>query len=158
MEELDYKTKEFCELFAGGPKGFIGDSFECCKHVFGDEAGATDFQIKKFARGILAREDVKEYLNELDKTVNEEQRFMKGFLTENLKSIVKEMSTTCYNDRKGKPVCPSMMRAVAVNAAKSLMEMYPVKDSRTDEIPINGGSVTFNVIVPQKKKETEETE
>lgn len=62
-----------------------------------------------------------------------------------------ETSSAEYTDKFGVPLSPAPLRAVAVNAAKALMELYPIKCSQETKLRIDGGEggVVFNVIVPQ---------
>ena len=66
-------------------------------------------------------------------------------------AVMEETATREYTDRFGIPLSPAPLRAVAVNAAKALMELYPIKHASESRLKIeNGqGGVIFNVIVPQ---------
>lgn len=52
------------------------------------------------------------------------------------------------------------LRAVSVNAAKALMEIFPVKHKEESHLRIEGGdgNVIFNVIVPANSSQDEETQ
>jgi hypothetical protein len=81
-------------------------------------------------------------------------------LTETLKAVMEETATASYEDRFGVALSPAPLRAVAVNAAKALMELYPVKHIHETRLRIEGagGSVIFNVVVPEiKENGNEET-
>lgn len=149
-------TKEeqlFCELYANGDAPFGGNAVKCYEEVFGESGKNVRSKVVTF----LAREDVQQYLNELEKLSFEETKYMKKFLTRNLVKIVEECASKEYVNRKGIPVSPAGLRAVAVNASKALMDMYPVKEAQRVSIEGNeeGGGIVFNVIMPedQKKKE-----
>ncbi|MDR2626476.1 MAG: hypothetical protein LBC40_00390 [Dysgonamonadaceae bacterium] len=74
-------------------------------------------------------------------------------LTETLKAVMEETAAAQFSDRFGAPLSPAPLRAVAVNAAKALMELYPVKHVHETKLRIEGanGSVVFNVVVPETK-------
>ena len=70
---------------------------------------------------------------------------------ETLKAVMAEAATQNYLDRFGAPLSPAPLRAVSVNAAKALMELYPIKHAQESRLRIEGsdGNIVFNVIVPQ---------
>ena len=60
------------------------------------------------------------------------------------------------------PLSPAPLRAVSVNAAKALMDIFPIKHKEKNRLRIEGGAdgnVIFNVIVstnPPKDEQKEE--
>ena len=80
-------------------------------------------------------------------------------LTETLKAVMEETATAKFEDRFGTTLSSAPLMAVAVNTAKALMELYPVKHIHETRLRIEGanGSVIFNVVVPETKS-TEENE
>lgn len=147
MEEiLTKEEKFFCELYANGDAPFAGNAAKCYEEAFDCHTGAHSKAVR-----LLAREDVQEYLDGLEKLSFQETRYMKKFLTRNLVKIVEECSSREYVNKKGVPVSPAALRSVAVNASKALMDMYPVKEAQ--KLSIEGGDeggITFNVIMPEK--------
>lgn len=147
---LTSEEKLFCELYANGDAPFAGNAAKCYEEAFSVTGRTTRAKAMRF----LAREDIQEYLNELEKLSFEEAKYMKKFLTQNLTKIVEECSTKEYVNRKGTPISPAPLRSVAVSASKALMDMYPVKEAQ--KLSIEGGDeggITFNVIMPDKPKE-----
>ena len=71
-----------------------------------------------------------------------------------------ETATTDYTDRFGVPLSPAPLRAVSVNAAKALMEIFPIRHKEENRLCIEGsdGNVIFNVIVPQNPSRDDETQ
>lgn len=149
--KLTEEEKLFCELYTNGDAPFAGNPTRCYIEVF----GSTDKgNIKTKALWLLSREDIQEYISELDKLSGEEAKGMKKFLTSNLMKIVEECSTKEYLNKKGIPVSPAPLRSVSVSAAKALMEMYPVREAQRINLESeNGTGITFNVIVPEQQKE-----
>lgn len=148
--ELTKEEKLFCELYVNGDAPFAGNAARCYGEAFANPSG----NIRSKAVRLLAREDVQEYLNELEKLTFEEARYMKKFLSQNLVKIVEECSTKEYVNRKGVPVSPAPLRSVAVSATKALMDIYPVKEAQ--KVSIEGGEnggITFNLILPEQRKE-----
>ncbi len=146
---LTKEEKLFCELYVNGEMPFAGNAARCYEEAFSKSGG----HVRAMAVRFLAREDIQEYLNELEKLSFEEARYMKKFLTQNLTKIVEECSTKEYLNRKGVPQSPAALRSVAVNATKALMDMYPVKQA--NRLSIDGGGesgITFNVIMPDGAK------
>ena len=80
-------------------------------------------------------------------------------VTETLKAVMDETATSDYTDRFGVPLSPAPLRAVSVNAAKALMEIFPIKHKEENRLRIEGGdgNVIFNVIVPDNSPKDEET-
>ena len=71
-------------------------------------------------------------------------------VTETLKAIMDRTATSDYTDRFGVPLSPAPLRAVSVNAAKALMDIFPIRQGENRlRIEGSGGNVIFNVIVPQ---------
>ena len=72
-------------------------------------------------------------------------------VAETLKAVMDETATSDYTDRFGVPLSPAPLRAVSVNAAKALMDIFPIRHKEENRLRIEGsdGNVIFNVIVPQ---------
>lgn len=137
----------FCELFVNGTAPYAGNAVVCYSEVFKESGPRTRHCAKK----LLAQEEIQSYVKELEAISAVENGDMKRYLTQNLMRILDETSTAQFRDRRGTLLSPAPLRSVAVNAAKALMEMYPVKEARTTNVNIDGGSeggITFNVIVP----------
>lgn len=146
MEEILTKQEiTFCELFVNGTAGYAGNARKCYQQVFGDTSNLA----KHHAKALLKRPDIQDYVRLLEEEATEEAKDIKRYLTENLKSIIDEMSTGTYEDRFGTNLSPAPMRSVAVQAAKALMDMYPVKEAQKVDLKASeAGGITFNVVVP----------
>jgi hypothetical protein len=72
-------------------------------------------------------------------------------VSETLKAVMSETSKGEYVDKFGVPLSPAPLRAVSVNAAKALMEIYPIKhaQNQSGKGGNENGNIIFNVIVPQ---------
>ena len=150
--KLTEKEILFCELYVNGNAPYAGNAAKCYSEVFSCDPRRT----KHLAATLLMREDIQEYIKELEGMSHDEAKFMKKFLTENLIHIIEETSTAVYYDRRGTKLSPAPLRSVAVNASKALMEMYPVKEAQISKLNIEGGGeggITFNVIVPEQPKQ-----
>jgi hypothetical protein len=152
---LTQKEINFCELFVFGCEPYLGNARKCYQDVFGD-LGQTALMN---ARSLLEREDVKEYIQELNRISGYGTEELKNRLTEKLLRIIDETSEAVYKDRRGTPLSPAALRSVAVQATKTLMEMYPLRVAQENKLEIGGGGeggIVFNVVVPEKRKENEE--
>lgn len=152
MKETKLTDKEqlFCELFMNGAAPYAGNALKCYQAVFESD----DMQDNLNAKKMLARDDIKAFMAELEDYNAQETAHMKKFLTENLKHIIEETSTAVYRDRRGNKLSPAALRSVAVTASKALMDMYPVKEAQVSKLNIEGGGendIVFNVIVPDAK-------
>lgn len=142
----------FCQLYVNGVQPFLGNLVESYREAFG--INHDDKLIRQKAKELINKEDVRNYIKELSDMSSEEAVALKQFLTENLINIIKETSTDVYRDRRGTLLSPAPLRSVAVNAAKALMDMYPIKEAQVNKLNIEGsgeGGITFNVIVPEQK-------
>ncbi|MFR9543659.1 MAG: hypothetical protein SNH27_16630 [Rikenellaceae bacterium] len=151
MENIELTEKEtaFCELFVFGDKEFAGQAEACYREVYGE--GAKNIAIT--ARRLLAREEIAALIVELVeiKESQTETMAVKLQVAETLRAVMKETSKESFTDKFGVDLSPAPLRAVSVNAAKALMEIYPIKHSQGEgsSQANNGGNIVFNVVVPQ---------
>ena len=72
---------------------------------------------------------------------------------------MEETADSSYTDKFGIKLSPAPLRAVSVNAARTLMDIYPVKHSGESKGKSEANtSVTFNVVVPVPVQITKEDE
>lgn len=152
--KLTEKEREFCSLFVDGDKDFAGQAEACYAEVFGERKHTL-----VAARKLLAKEYIAIYIKEHveQRDVETETIAVKLQITETLKSVMAETSKGEYVDKFGTPISPASLRAVSVNAAKALMEIYPIKHSQGqgNKKDGGGGNIIFNVVIPQKKEDDE---
>lgn len=146
---LTAQEEEFCELYVRGGAEYAGQQTKCYQTIFGQDGRnvyAASHRLMSDPR-IWAR--VKEMT--VSAQYEAETMAVKLQVAETLKAVMEETATREYTDRFGIPLSPAPLRAVAVNAAKALMELYPIKHASESRLKIeNGqGGVIFNVIVPQ---------
>lgn len=146
-KELTEEEAKFCELYVGGGSGFAGDHRKCYEEVFGKGKN-----VAIASRLLLGRPHISARIREMIDSVEFEVETIATRLqvAETLKAVMSETSSAEYTDKFGVPLSPAPLRAVAVNAAKALMELYPIKCSTETKLRIDGGEggVVFNVIVP----------
>lgn len=154
---LTEQERKFCELYAVGVAPYAGNPVKCYEDVFGTKDPTSGMK----AHMLLARSDVQRYLSEISDLDYEKAKYMKSYLNATLMQIMDEMAT-CKGviDRNGNEITPASCRGVAVSAARLLMEVNGLKGGSHDaELKIkneSGGNITFNVIVPESAKRTEE--
>lgn len=156
-QQLTDEEVLFCELFVNGTAPYAGNAVKCYSEVYHTDGP----RVRHIAQELLKREDIQTYVKELEEMSIGEADNMKRYLTQNLMKILEETSTAQYRDRRGTLLSPAPLRSVAVSAAKALMDMYAVKEAQTANLNIEGngeGGITFNVIVPEQKPETEAEE
>lgn len=146
--ELNEKELAFCELFVDGDKEFAGQGAACYTEVYG-----VVKHPHLAARRLFKKEHIAEHIKDLlaSRTVETETIAVKLQVAETLKAVMAETAKGEYIDKFGVAVSPAPLRAVSVNAAKALMEIYPIKHSASEgnRNKENSGNITFNVIVPQ---------
>lgn len=157
---LTAQEEELCQLFVNGGVKFAGKYTPCYREVFKDESPKAYVAGRK----VFARPQVMARIKELVEEVNNDtgKIAIKLQIVETLKAVMEETSDSSYTDKFGIKLSPAPLRSVSVNAARALMDIYPVKHSGDSKgkSEVNGG-VTFNVIVPapiQIKKEEDESE
>ena len=151
IKPITDQEKKFCKLFVFGGSEFAGRRAICYRKVFGDGDG----NISYLSLCVLRRVSVIEYLKQL---IDNEQRELETIavklqVAETLKAVMDETSTASFIDKFGMDLSPAPLRAVSVNAAKALMEIYPVKNSESaNRAEGSSGNIIFNVIVPDGAK------
>ena len=153
---LSDKEAKFCLLYVNGKNS--GDARKCYQDVFceSDETRAM-YEAKK----LIAKDCVKERLKELNNVEVFSASTLKHRITETLIGIMDECSKSEYTDKDGNLVQPAAMRAVSVHAAKTLNDMYGIKEDIAHSVNVNvggenGNGVTFIVNAPQPRDKSEE--
>lgn len=152
---LTEEEELFCNLYVFGDSGFAGQHMECYCEIFGEDEKNIPLSSRRF----LAKPNIQIRIKELAKELQAETEniAVKLQVAETLKSVMKETSTAHYNDKFGFSLSPAPLRAVSVNAAKALMDIYPIKHAHEAKLRIdsNNGGIVFNVIVPDIKNNNE---
>lgn len=157
---LTAQEEQLCHLFVNGGRKFAGKYTPCYREVFKDESPKAYI----LARKTFALPQVMARIKELVQEVDNETEIMavKLQIVETLKAVMDETADSSYTDKFGIKLSPAPLRAVSVNAARTLMDIYPVKHSGDAKGKSEAsGGVTFNVIVPvpvQITKEEDENE
>ncbi len=152
---LSEKEEEFCNLYVYGDMDYVGQHRKCYEEVFGETKN-----LAVVSRKLLAKPQVMARIKELAALVQNETETIavKLQVAETLKSVMEETSSAAFSDKFGVSLSPAPLRAVSVNAAKALMDLYPIKHAHESKLRIEGeGGVVFNVIVPENKPPNEET-
>lgn len=74
QNKLTDAEKLFCELYALGEAPFAGNPVKCYTEAFPNHSS----RLRPRAMNLLNREDIKEYLNQLEEMSFEEQRYIKN--------------------------------------------------------------------------------
>ena len=156
---LTDEEMRFCELYVNGGLEYAGRPKKCYVEVFGDKAAKNP---NSAANYLMNKPHVLAHIKALLSSERFEMETMavKLQVTETLKAVMDETATTDYTDRFGVPLSPAPLRAVSVNAAKALMEIFPIRHKEENRLGIEGsdGNVIFNVIVPQNPSRDDETQ
>ena len=147
---LSEQELQFCELYVNGGLEYAGRPLKCYKEVFREKASKNPAASANY---LLSKPQVLAHIKEMMSSERYEMETMavKLQVSETLKAVMDETAKTDYTDRFGVPLSPAPLRAVSVNAAKALMEIYPIKHTQESKLRIEGsdGNVIFNVVVPQ---------
>lgn len=156
---LSDEELQFCELYVNGGLEYAGRPKRCYVEVFGEKAAKNPHSAANY---LIHKPHVLAHIKALLSSERFEMETMavKLQVTETLKAVMDETATTDYTDRFGVPLSPAPLRAVSVNAAKALMEIFPIRHREENRLRIEGsdGNVIFNVIVPANTPKDEETE
>lgn len=147
----------FCDLYINGGREFAGQHCKCYREAFQDSGSGVSLK----SRRLLGKPHISERIKKLSEQqqTDTEAIAVKLQVTETLKAVMEETSTAKYKDKWGMDLSPAPLRAVAVNAAKALMDLYPIKHAQEAKLKLEGGGdngIIFNVIVPQKENNGEE--
>ena len=156
---LTEQELQFCNLYVNGGLEYAGRPKKCFVEVFGENAVKNP---NASANYLMNKPHVLSHIRTLLSSERFEMETMavKLQVTETLKAVMDEAATSDYTDRFGVPLSPAGLRAVSVNAAKALMEIFPIRHKEENRLRIEGndGNVIFNVIVPQKTTEDDQRE
>lgn len=146
--ELTVQEEAFCDLYVNGGIEFAGQPVKCYREIFGTTCRDTTA-----ARSLLLQPRVTARVQQMMSAERHamETAAVKLQVAETLKAVMAEAATQSFLDRFGMPLSPAPLRAVSVNAAKALMDLYPIKHAQESRLRIEGsdGNIVFNVIVPQ---------
>lgn len=158
-KSLTDEELQFCELYVNGGLEFAGRPKKCYVEVFGETGSKNP---SSSANYLIHKPHVLAHIKALlsSERFEMETTAVKLQVTETLKAVMDETATTDYTDRFGVPLSPAPLRAVSVNAAKALMEIFPIKHKEESRLRIEGsdGNVIFNVIVPTNPPQDEEVQ
>ena len=151
--QLTEAEEQFCELFVCGGIEYAGQAAKCYEEVFGQ----TKKNMALAGRRTLSKPHIIYRIKEMRVELQNEMEAIavKLQVSETLKAVMEETATAQYSDKFGVSLSPAPLRAVSVNAAKALMELYPIKHAQETKLKIEGNGVTFNVIVPEIKQDNE---
>lgn len=145
--KLTASEDEFCNLYVCGGNKYAGQATKCYIEVFGEKVKYVSLA----ARRLLAKPHILARIKELIEELQQETETIatKLQITETLKAVMEETATAKFTDKFGIDLSPAPLRAVSVNAAKALMDMYPIRHNQEAKLRIEGeNGVVFNVIVP----------
>lgn len=156
-KSLTEQELQFCELYVNGGLEYAGRPKKCYIEVFGDKAVKNPHSSANY---LMNKPHVLAHIKALLSSDRFEMETMavKLQVTETLKAVMDETANSDYTDRFGVPLSPAPLRAVSVNAAKALMDIYPIKHKEENRLRIEGsdGNVIFNVIVPTNTSKDEQ--
>ena len=155
-QELTEAEKDFCQLYVYGGVDYAGQATACYKECFANVEGKNyGAKAAAFIRQDYIEADIKRLVD--TPSFDTETIAVKLQISETLKKVMSETSKSEYQDKYGMTLSPAPLRAVSVNAAKALMEIYPVKHTSNTINNCNSESgITFNVIIPQSKSPSDE--
>ena len=149
---------KFCLLFVNASAPLCGNIRECYKKVFHE---SDDAEALSQAKKLMKKEAVIHRIEELNEYNVHNAASLRPQITETLLKIMYEMSDCQYKDKDGTKLSPAAARSVAVNAAKTLNDMYGVKEDIVHKVQLegkDGSGITFNLVVPTKPQQPNDLE
>lgn len=163
MDNLTEQEQKFCLIYTNGPAPYNGNEVRCYQLVFNDSTeapkGKEEVKIALKAHDLMAREEIKTYIDKLNALSVINATTLRPRLTQTLLKIMDECSVAQYEDKWGVKLSPAALRAVAVNAADKLTQMYGIKEDIAHKISlegVDGEGITFNLIAPQPAPKPED--
>ena len=145
-----YGHRLHLEPFRGEQRLDMRQPKKCFVEVFGEDTVKNPYASANY---LMNKPHVLAHIKALLSSERFEMETMavKLQVAETLKAVMDETATSDYTDRFGVPLSPAPLRAVSVNAAKALMDIFPIRHKEENRLRIEGsdGNVIFNVIVPQ---------
>ncbi|MCY1134005.1 hypothetical protein OWT79_10385 [Bacteroides fragilis] len=146
-KKLTEEEERFCQLYINGSVEYAGQHVKCYKEAFHNH----DVNVSILSRQLLSKTSVLARIKVLSDELQTETETIatKLQVSETLKAVMEETATSSYTDKFGVKLSPAPLRSVSVNAAKALMDIYPIKHAQSSKLNIEGeGGITFNVVVP----------
>lgn len=154
LKKLTEEEELFCQLYINGGVEYAGQYMKCFQNAFQTE----EQNISILSRQLLSKPAINTRIKILSDEFQTETETVatKLQISETLKAVMEETATSSYTDKFGVKLSPAPLRSVSVNAAKALMDIYPIKHTQSSKLKIEGeGGVTFNVIVPSPEPKVE---
>lgn len=146
-QPLTSLEKDFCDLYVLGGIKFAGKHRKCYKEIFSTDERTASIKSRELLSSPHIQAQIRIMMENAKGDL--ETQAVKLQVTETLIAVMEETATGTYQDKWGIDLSPAPLRAVSVNAAKALMELYPIKHTQETRLKIEGeGGVVFNVIVP----------
>lgn len=160
---LTDQEQKFCMIYTNGPAPYNGNATRCYQLVFNDSVdppkGVEEVEVALKAHNFIEREDVSAFIDKLNALSIINATTLRPRLTQTLLKIMDECATAQFEDKWGTKLSPAALRAVAVNAAAKLTEMYGIKEDIAHKISLEsagGEGITFNLIAPQPAPKPED--
>lgn len=153
---LNDKEQKFCLIYTNGPAPYNGNEVRCYHLVFNENTKAPaeqlEIEVALKANELMMRPEIKEYIESLQALSVVNATTLRPRLTQTLLKISDECSTATFQDKWGTDLSPAALRSVAVNAIKTLADIYGIKEDVAHKISLegtDGEGITFNLIAPQ---------
>ena len=164
MEENKILTEEeerFCLLYVNAPSPYAGNATKCYKAVFGkiNEQDQDNVQASISANELLRDKRIADRIKQLEELNIINASTLRPRITQTLLKIADECAHTEYFDRYGVALSPAALRAVSVNAIRTLADIYGIKEDVAHKVAIEGAGgqgVVINVIAPQKSEQVDD--
>ena len=160
---LTEQEKKFCLIYTAGPVPYVGNEVRCYQLVFNNSTheptGELEIEVPLKAHELMAKDDVKEYIDKLGALNVVNATTLRPRLTQTLLKIADECATANFEDKFGTALSPAALRSVSVNAIKTLTDMYGIKEDIAHKVMLEGSDgegITFNLIAPQPAPKPED--
>lgn len=161
--KLTEKEQKFCLIYTAGPAPYVGNEVRCYQLVFNEStempSKECEIEVSLKAHDLMVRDEIKEYIDSLNALNIVNATSLRPRLTQTLLKIADECAEANFFDKFGTPLSPAAIRAVSVNAIKTLTDMYGIKEDIAHKVMLEGSDgegITFNLIAPQPAPKPED--
>lgn len=151
IDLLSEEEENFCQLFCNGSVDYAGNQMACYQAIYPEK---NEDKAAIISNKMLADPSISSRIKEIMSSKIADSDYIKTRVTQSLLSVMDETRTASFKNKWGIKLNPSSLRAVSVQAARTLADIYGMRQNASDKhINIEGQSnVTFNVLVPNQKR------
>ena len=130
-----------------------GNAAKCYANIYsnGEMTPSSRFSASK----LLAREDVKNYVQQQLEEFNDLAKYRKMHNSQVLSDIISEMSVYQPLDHNGKEISPHLARQTAIKAIETQNKMHGINEEKANVNIEGGANFVFNLVAPSDDEDVQ---